>query len=285
MYYEGDFMNNYGLLNFKTGELEELGEGVFINKTELDRRKQFKERKEILNSRYKELGGFTWLIFNYCKELFPEMQSQTLSRLLYLSTYINYDGILMKNKDCCITKGNMNELLKLSTQTFYDFYNEMISLGFIKELETGKLLINDDYFFKGKIENVHFDKCLIRLSHGNVRYLYENVKPSKHKQLGYVYKLIPYINKKYNTLCENPLETDINFVKPLSKTEDIAKICNFAPKNHKRLYEGICEVQIDNQPVIKVYQEYLTKKMMIFANPKVYYGGSDYGQVEVLGAF
>lgn len=280
---------NLLIVNPETGEFEEFGYGKFTPEKVLEqRRKYFEKQKKFkeIQLEYKDYGNFSWLIFKYCEELFPNMKLGHLTRLLYLSTFITYDGILKTCDKVYMTKTNMNNVLKLSTKQFYEFYNEMITNNIIiEDKEKDCLFINTDFFFKGNINDKNKYNNLVRLNHDSIRKLYENTPVSKHKTLAYVFKLIPYINKEYNILCENPLEEDINRLTILNKTTDIAKICNYSVSKAKRLYEDISEIKLNNQPVIKIYQDYNTKQLRIFANPKCYYAGSDFKKVQVLGAF
>lgn len=280
---------NLLIVNAETGEFEEFGYGKFTPEEVLEqRRKYFEEQKKFkeIQLGYKDYGNFSWLIFKYCEELFPNMKLGHLTRLLYLSTFITYDGILKTCDKVYMTKANMNNVLKLSTKQFYEFYNEMITNNIIiEDKEKDCLFINTDFFFKGNINDKNKYNNLVRLNHDSIRKLYENTPVSKHKTLAYVFKLIPYINKEYNILCENPLEEDINRLIILNKTSDIAKICNYSVSKAKRLYEDISEIRLNNQPVIKIYQDYNTKQLRIFANSKCYYAGSDFKKVQVLGAF
>lgn len=280
---------NLGIINIDTGEVKELGHGIFTSEKVLEqRRNYFKKQEEfkLINSMYKSYGNFSWLIFKYCEELFPNMKLGHLTRLLYLSTFITYDGILKTCDKVYMTKTNMNNVLKLSTKQFYEFYNEMIDNNIIIEDKNKDcLFINTDFFFKGNINGKSRYNNLIRLNHETIRKLYRNTPVSKHKSLAYVFKLIPYINKEYNVLCENPLEEDIDRLILLNKTSDIARICNYSESKSKRLYDEISKITLDNHPVIKIYQDVISKDIRIFANPKCYYAGSDYGKVRVLGAF
>lgn len=280
---------NLLIVNAETGEFEEFGYGKFTPEKVLEqRRKYFEEQKKFkeIQLEYKDYGNFSWLIFKYSEELFPNMKLAHLTRLLYLSTFITYEGILKTCDKVYMTKANMNNVLRLSNKQFYEFYNEMIDNKIIiEDKKRNYLSINSGFFFKGEIKNKSKYDNLIRLNHKSIRELYRNTSSTKHKSLAYVFKLIPYINKEYNILCENPLEEDIDRLILLNKTSDIAKICNYSVSKAKRLYEYISEIKLNNQPIIKIYQDYNTKQLRIFANPKCYYAGSDFKKVQVLGAF
>ena len=42
---------------------------------------------------------------------------------------------------------------------------------------------------------------------------------SKHTNLGYIFKLIPYVNCEYNIICHNPLEKDLDLIEPMTVGE------------------------------------------------------------------
>lgn len=52
-----------------------------------------------------------------------------------------------------------------------------------------------------------------------MRKLYIMVQPSQHKHLGYLFKMLPYVNLEYNVLCHNPLESNLDDIQLMTVSE------------------------------------------------------------------
>lgn len=84
-----------------------------------------------------------------------------------------------------------------------------------------KFYISDEYFERGK--NNFANKEYTRIYIDTTRFLYENTTSRQHKQLSYVFQLIPLLHYETNVLCTNPSE--VNRIK-LDKL-GLKSICEF----------------------------------------------------------
>lgn len=173
------------------------------------------EQKVFLNNRNElknftsNLGGYIHMFYVKNELLFNkvDIDRADISRLIYLSTYIDYndrqENLLVKHgKDYkieCMDRDSIRKTLGLSKTTFCEFINNMIKLKMIFECE-GKYYINTEYFSKGDI-NKQDDYTRVFIN--TTRILYENCKTRQHKTLGYIYQLIPYIDYSTNTIINN----------------------------------------------------------------------------------
>ncbi len=83
------------------------------------------------------------------------------------------------------------------------------------------------------------DKDVVRVFN-EFQKLYDGVKPNQHKKLFVFIKILPYLNVRFNILCKNPYENEIERVKPISWTE-LGKKNRFIIKNNKKIKNRIME--------------------------------------------
>nr|WP_312985313.1 hypothetical protein [Clostridioides sp.] len=172
------------------------------------------------------LGGFIFLCYVKNKLLFNELNIDraNITRLIYLSTYLHYNtdnkNLLIKHtqykKIVPLDKILMKKILKLEDRTFYNFLNDVKYNNLLYE-EDNKFYLNPEYFTKGEVE--FNTKEYTRIYINTTRLLYENTTVSKHKQLSYIYQLIPFIHYETNILVKNPNEMDLNKLEKLSLIE------------------------------------------------------------------
>lgn len=146
------------------------------------------------------------LLFNHLN-----LDRANISRLIYLSTYIDYndrqENLLVKygrdKKVEPINKVQLRNLLGLSESTFKRFLNDVKTNSLLYELDD-KFFISNEYFSKGKC--IFKEKDYTRIYVDTTRFLYENCTVSQHKQLSYAFQLIPKLHYETNVICENPDE-------------------------------------------------------------------------------
>ncbi|HBE9638627.1 TPA: hypothetical protein KRN26_002399 [Clostridioides difficile] len=209
----------------KRGEVLEIGK----------RKKSFSpEQRAIINNKKElpyhnfKLGGFVFCTYVKNELLFNEVNisKANISRLIYLATYLNYntgeENLLVRYSQfkemIPIDRKNMREILNLKDRAFRNFLADVKKCELLYE-SNNKFYINPKYFTKGipNFENKEYTRIYINTS----RFLFEHCTPRQHKQLSYIYQLIPYIHFESNILCLNPHETDISKIKKIS----LYKIC------------------------------------------------------------
>ena len=95
---------------------------------------------------------------------------------------------------------DLPEFLEVSPSTVRRFLEEV--KDFIKEDDDGLSLTKKDIFKKGKMKNTK-NQTYTKFYTNNLRRLYKSVSPRDHQFLGYIFKMIPYMNVEYNVLCHN----------------------------------------------------------------------------------
>lgn len=187
------------------------------------RQKKLLKYKSDLSKYTESLGGYIHMSYVKDTLLFNELNIDraNITRLIYLSTFIDYnsshENLLVKHgkdyKKEAMTRADIKKLLKLSDRAFISFFNEMKINNLLFEVN-GKFYVSNNYFSKG---NCNFNtKEYTRIFINTTRALYENSTTRQHKQLSYIYQLVPYMNYELNILCSNPKETDFYKLEKLS---------------------------------------------------------------------
>lgn len=219
--------------------------------------------------------NFISLSFRYGEELFPTLQKATVTRLIYLATYCNDQNELRVGYKP-MNKNMMKKIMKLSKGVFYGFVSEITNANILIE-EDGKLFLNEKVFFKGNIPKKLKFPCT-RINIQGVRTLYETAdSASYHKFLSYAFKLIPYTNKEWNIICYNPEECDKDKIMPCSK-KDILDLLGI--QNHgDTVFTKMMAYKFHGR---NLFSALVNKDTTIFINPRVFYSGSRYKEVEII---
>lgn len=169
--------------------------------------------------------------------------------------------------------------------------NKMGVSRFLKEVSPQYIRINEDktitpnkaIFFKGKINQ----KEWIRVFKNNTKTLYkccDSMKP-----LGYIFKLMQYVNYKYNILCWNPSETEPTKIKKMT----IAEFCDlieYDRKNYKRLIKAYNSITFDNNGKEEKFCSFMndginTIDSYVLINPSIIFAGKNPEDVKIFGNF
>lgn len=226
-------------VNPETGETMEVkSEGVFMTKEEKELRRRKALQSNIDGHRDLEFklkkraqGSFTVMLCNDFNNLYAEdVSSPTLNKLIYLSTFMGKDNVLMQEVHWDgnvqvgkpMTKEDIQNKLGINRNHFGTFWRECKKHNLITQDEEGNFRLPSDMFRFCNNAGINKKKtAMVSVFRHAVRYMYENTDEHSKRILAYLYRLIPFINLKYNVLCENPFETDEKKVKPLK----LSQIC------------------------------------------------------------
>ena len=253
------------LLDDDTGEIKDfIGEYRTQEQIEAQTKYVVNKEKQTFNS------DFTWIVFEYGKELLPNIKDQSLVRLIYLSTICDYDGILPP-------KSVIKKKLKLSDKYWSYFFKEMRSNNLILEdEETGALCLNKDFFIKGSLKEMSDKRDCTRLFCNFIQDVYDacdNIKSIN--QISYLYKLIPFVNRRTNIVCYNPKEQDPEKVYPITLGE-FCDMIGYSRKNARRLVSDLLSLKCNVQNLIGFFVTNLNQtSWKIIVNPHIYYGGQN----------
>lgn len=260
-----------------------IGSRVYTPKRQQEYTKR-KEQEEIRRrsvSNNKALGKFVFLRNVPYLDLSPE----TMTRLVYLNTFVGFEGnLLINNRGNPIQRRDLPEVLKVSKTVASVFFNEVCP-KYIQQRDDGTLVSSSDYFVRGKLKHAQ-DSFYRKMYITGIRKLYSETPPTRHKHLGYLFALLPFINTEYNMLCHNPMETEMDLIQPITLSE-FCEMIRFRFSNVSRLKQIYKELRFN---VGNSRQRFCTfvndgvdiGKSLIFVNPRILYSGNDFSKVEIL---
>lgn len=279
-------MSDFSIVDNSTGEkIGEMNYGdIITSKEELQRRAKEKgKRLEHEATHYRE-DGKKYYFVRSGQGIFDGISPAMVTRLIYLSTYVGYrDNILMLTGKTGMMRSNLQEVLGISKRNTAYFW-DAVSPQYISENEDGYLVLSDNVFKRGRMkrkQHIPYQQFYI----DGVRKLYQAASVSQHKQLGYLFSMLPYISVEYNLLCHNPFETDMDKVKLMS----IAEFCNEIGYNIsnigrlKQIYNAI-RFDVDGRRerfCTMIYNGIDENNAKICINPNVLYAGTNKGCIEV----
>jgi len=192
------------------------------------KQKRLLTNKSELTLHSEGLGGYIHMNYTENTKLFSELNIDlaNISRLIYLSTYIDYnnreENLLVKNgqgnRRISMTRKDIQNVLLLKDTAFKAFLKDMKDNNLLFEVE-GKFYLSPCIFSKGKCNFEEYTRVFV----DTTRDLYRGTTSRQHKLLGQALQLIPYLHFDSNVLCKNPKEQDYTKREKLT-LEDIANI-------------------------------------------------------------
>ena len=250
-----------------------------------NKRKQAEKNRLLKRKANEPLGRFYFVR----EQEFSGLSPETVIRLIYLNTFTNYDdAMLMRSERTPMRRKDLPKILGISAASVTRFWREA-SPKFISEDNDGLIITNRDVFYKGKLSgknNIQYRKFYI----DGIRKLYITISDSRqHKYLGYVFALLPFVNREFNILCYNIDEKDLYSIEPISLNE-FCRLINYDSTHLNRLMQVYKSLRFavgshTERFVSFVYDGLNRQNAQICINPNVLYDGSDFRRVEVLGAF
>lgn len=270
--------------NLKTGEIVRGRVITPAMEAEIKRKKKLKAEKQRINKKYEQYGNFYWFFYSIKEQLFDgKIDGATATRLIYLATYLNYDNVLVFENKKPMHKKDLQDVLKIKDTAYKDFVKECVKNDLI--------IINDDdtvampkaYFKRGNLTKTNIKKAdIIRMYNDSIRYLYDNADPTYHKNLAYLFMVIPYVNVDYNLICTNPDEKDIDKIQCIN-TQQLCEIVGYNPKNYRRFRQNLKQIIINDSFAVSFVDNIFGEK--IFVNPTIYYAGDKHDKVWILDKF
>ena len=182
-------------------------------------------------------------------------------------------------------RADLEIVLQISKAQTYRFWNE-VKEKYIHEDEHGQLHMRKEFFTRGKLS---LGGSFQQVYSESVRKLYCETETRKHKYLGYVFQLLPFINVEYNLLCHNPYESNLEAVEPMTIGELCAAI-GYSTENRARLIDAYSAITFPVEDGRECFCAFVTtgskqSETKIFVNPRVLYHGKNAEQVQLLGKF
>ena len=286
---------NIMAVNSKTGEVTEARQAILPvgswimtpediaahNERKRQQRK-FYMQKQVTG----QLGSFCFLAIN---NGFHGLHPYTAARLIYLSTFLRYGtDSLYITKRTPMKVADLQKVTGLSAPTVRRFLEEVCP-SYLTADEGGNLYINISVFRRGALPKKDGHSAYQKVYIEAVRNLYRATPISNHKQLGYIFLMLPYINIQYNMLCKNPYEPDIAYVEPLTVRE-FCELIGHSYSTVARLRETYSRIHFVVNGQQELFCAFVSDgnnldDARIFVNPHIFYSGTDPERVEVLGHF
>ena len=270
-------------IDIETGEI--VPGITMLDQEDRDRRKKYwdiQNNKDIRRRNHKPLGSF---VMSTCRERqFSDLSTIDTTRLIFLCSYMGYDGLLIKNEHTPMKREDIPKIIGYSKSTTDTFLSNVRQ--YINENSNGTLQVVDTFFRKKpKGSKERLTKFYVQA----VRKLYKETPKSKRANLGRVFQMLEYVNVEFNILCENVYATELSEVSPMTLKQFCAETgYDWSQVSRlKRVFESITfPVNGEEQHFIAfVNTEGRPGECRIVINPHILYGGHNYEKVEVLGLF
>lgn len=228
----------------------------------------------------KECGNFYFCFYN--KGLYSlDIKEGTKVRFLYLATYLGYSengGYICHDNGVPMNRKDIVKLLGLSSKRGNETITDLIETGLLFE-DGDYLQVNQTIAFKGKLNDQQMSESYTRMFADGIRSLYMNCSTTQHKQLYYLFRLLPYVNIKFNAICQNPSEQIAEQVIPLTLKDICELLGTYKGKNQDKFKKDMYKLKIFNQYVMKGIEG--ATGMWFKINPRICYGGTE-GHMEQL---
>lgn len=207
---------------------------------------------------------------------FDDLDMSTTARLLYLASYSGYDNVLKFDNNHPMKKCDLKRMLRTGNRTV-DLFWKSVCPKYLFEDEYGQLLLSKDIFFRGMLSRSDWvlrQRMLLK----SVRSLFDRTDGKMTKYLGYIFQMVPYINREWNVLCWNPLEENLDKVKYLSY-KDFCQLVNYDFSHFKRLkdiYQTLLFDTKEGRQMFCVFNDKQGNRIeTITVNPNVFYIGTE----------
>jgi len=243
------------------------------------------KKKEIRKIISNELGNFFMLLTD---NPFCDLKPETVTKMIMLCTYLSYDGRLMRTQKTPPKKTDIKKILKLSERATYQFISE-VKEKYLKESKDGDLFIIHPDIYRGKLDENQKGNTYQMIYINKFRELYNTVNVRKHKQIGHIFKLFPYINIEFNVICKDISETSLNELTTLTAKD----FCNLIKYNSNQISRLIKTYNNLKFKVNGKYERLVSfvsdcdnnNKNDIYINPHILYAGHISSYVRAVGKF
>ena len=231
---------------------------------------------------------------------FSNVPPAMVTRLIYLSTYAAYttqadrDKVFDKSLGTPLVRNgehlqrkDLAKVLGISERHAVNFVKSVCP-RFVCEDEAGGLYLVKGFFARGGLKKKQFIQYQ-RIYNKGVRKLYEAAKGKYHAQLGYIFMMIPYINIENNVICWNPMETEMEKVRPMTPKEFCTRI-GYNTANLNRLMNTYQSIMFDVNGKQEHFCKFVCgwnkqKDAIICVNPAVIYAGTAVRRLDIMKLF
>ena len=221
---------------------------------------------------------------------YMSIKAENAARLMYLATFIRQDtgGKLVNYHDSKpITRRNLSAILGFGETATKRFWGE-VKDKFITVKPDG-LYMDPDIFFKGRLKEKPVNKQYYQFYCDAIRAIYKATPTRQHCHLGYVFRLLPYLNLEYNVLCHNPDEKDLEKIDYLT-FDEFCTLNGYTVEHRTKLIEIYKHLKFHTPYGEQVLLSAIIpfgnlNDAKLYINPYVIYKGGKYAIAYALGEF
>ena len=229
-----------------------------------------------------EIGTFFFYFFNELEKI--DIPPAHKFRFLYLSTFLDYgtENLVTKiegkgNVYFRINKKRLRYILKLSDSELSRTMKSLMDINMVYK-EGEYFNINTKYSTTGRNYKTK-ETCFVRVFKNSIKSLYETVDFKQHKTLYYLFKILPYINKENNVLCEDRNVSHVCNTQALTMYKVWGKL-GMDAQNGIKVYDDLRNIELNGEHLITKLQ--IADDEFIAINPRLYYAGDDKNKLELL---
>lgn len=273
-------------VNTDTGEIREMYETWLPVGSKVytpEQQEAYKKHQEAESRRIgrktsnRELGTFAFININ---NAFDKLKPANVARLIYLSTFLSFgSNILMKTERTAMRYDDLSIILNCSGKTVDRFWKE-VSPQYITLTDDGLMLTNDMIFLRNKIkERSNFFQKVYKDS---IRKLFRTAINLNY--VGYIFRMLTFINIEYNILCRNPEETKLKEIQPIT-IDEFCEHIGYSVNQKSRIINTYKKIKFNVNGREERLIAFVDGGLRIVINPRVIYSGSDFRKVQVLTLF
>jgi hypothetical protein len=202
---------------------------------------------------------FNWADMENIQKVISNLSNVHLGYLLHLQCFIELGTNVLKGKGGkeMTKKTDIQKALGISKDVNTRFCKAVEDIGVLEKVD-GRLQINPSYHFNGTIN----DQKVIKLFTTTLTRLCETLKPV---ELGFLYKLLPFVHLETNMICINPFEDEPSKIQFLN-IQGIAEVTGIHEKNVSSLIRELRKQTI----VVESIRED-KRNTFITLNPYIFY--------------
>jgi len=224
------------------------------------------QQEALKRQREREKGRkceFTFSDMDAIKDVITNVAEKHCGYLLYLQCFIGFDGVIRhaSRENNPMTRDDIMSKLGIKKDAFHEYLLAMTSNNIILvELVDGvkQYHIDKRYHWRGSTNNPHVIKSFI----ANVKKLYKDVGV---KDLGFVYKLLPYVHFETNYICSNPYEIYPDRLKKLNRSD----LANLTGEGENTVLAKIKKMHVGDEPIFATVRA--GKSVHYMVNPSLFY--------------
>lgn len=297
-----EYLSSDYIVDPKTGEAHEInilavpvGSRIYtpLQQEEYRKREEYnkqREQNELRSKLIREASQKSGKHFYFTKanQNFDDLSPETLARLIFLNTFLTYDSShLMLTERTRMRRKDLESVLGISHGAAVKFAKECFP-KYLSEDASGFLISNCDIFKRGSIPRKTYCQYE-RFYHTGIRAIYAVTDPKKHKHLGHIFAMLPFVNYRYNALCLNPTEQDVDKIDFLT-LDKFCEMIGYDRSNISRLIKIYRNLLFEVDGHLERFVSFVNDcsdmtASKIYINPRIFYAGDSPERVEVLGAF